>query len=106
MCVLLASGASGFAPATTTSRTTSRGSISSRIRPWSTPYVGLSNVSEDCGCGGATVSGNPSDKARSINPREAVAETSLFTIDGQTTKLNDILPQKGTSLVVFTRSLG
>lgn len=52
------------------------------------------------------MSGNPSDKARSINPREAVAETSLFTIDGQTTKLNDILPQKGTSLVVFTRSLG
>lgn len=94
---LLASGVSAFSPAVTT-----RKFASSLCRV----EVGLSAESEDCGCGGAVISGKPSDKARSLNPRDAIGKSTLRTLDGIETSLNDILPQKGTSLLVITRSLG
>jgi len=67
---------------------------------------------EDCGCGEPTqYSGKPSDNARSnIKHRAAISQLPLYKVNssGSTTTMEDILDinKKGTSLVVFVRSLG
>jgi hypothetical protein len=64
---------------------------------------------EDCGCGGATVSGRPSDAAKAMDPRVAIGKSTFLTLDGEETSMNQLLGEprnSGTSLVVFLRSLG
>lgn len=61
-----------------------------------------------CGCD-TLVSGNPSVKARSIDPREAVRSASFYTVNGERTNMDDLIGKpttKATSIVVFMRSLG
>mmetsp|Transcript_8792 Transcript_8792/g.17956 ORF Transcript_8792/g.17956 Transcript_8792/m.17956 type:complete len:127 (+) Transcript_8792:292-672(+) len=64
---------------------------------------------EDCGCGGAVVSGRPSDTAKTLDPRVAIGKSTFLTLDGEETSMNQLLGEpsnSGTSLVVFLRSLG
>ena len=61
---------------------------------------------EDCGCGGAIVSGAPSEAAQALDPRAAIGQSSLFTLSGAETNMNQLIGETGTSLVVFLRSLG
>jgi hypothetical protein len=60
----------------------------------------------DCGCGPLTYAGKPSDMARASNPRTVLASSSVMTLNGETTNMDDILKGSKTSLVVFLRSLG
>ena len=106
----LATGTDAFVPALS-----QKGMISHYSAQW--PRVSCHHVStsaaastnEDCGCGGAIVSGRPSDAAKAMDPRVAVAKSTLLTLDGAETSMNQILGEpsnSGTSLVVFLRSLG
>ena len=65
-----------------------------------------SSTKEDCGCGGAIVSGAPSEAAQALDPRVAIGQSSLFTLNGAETNMNQLIGETGTSLVVFLRSLG
>lgn len=66
----------------------------------------IASTDEDCGCGGANVSGAPSEAARALDPRVAIGQSSLFTLNGEETNMNQLIGETGTSLVVFLRSLG
>ena len=66
----------------------------------------ISTTEEDCGCGGAIVSGAPSEAAQALDPRAAIGQSSLFTLSGAETNMNQLIGETGTSLVVFLRSLG
>lgn len=66
----------------------------------------VASTDEDCGCGGATVSGAPSEAARALDPRVAIEQSTLFTLDGEERNMNTLIGESGTSLVVFLRSLG
>jgi len=65
---------------------------------------------EDCGCGPDTLmSGNPSSRAKDLNPREAVRRSPLYTVDGAVTNMDNLIgepSQSGVSIVVFLRSFG
>ena len=72
-------------------------------------------IEDDCGCttttagGGAPptkYSGNPSEVAKSQNPRNILGPSSVMKLTGEVTTMNDILNEGSTSLVVFLRSLG
>lgn len=68
-----------------------------------------SSSPEDCGCGGAEISGRPSDLARTIDPRDAIGRSPILALDGTPTTLNELLGEPreaGVSLVVFLQSLG
>jgi hypothetical protein len=62
----------------------------------------------DCGCGNsAKISGAPSQKARAINPREAILQSSVLRLDGSRVAMSELLPNRdGVSLVCLTRSFG
>jgi hypothetical protein len=60
----------------------------------------------DCGCGPITYAGKPSDTAQASNPRKVLGSSSVITLNGETTTMDDILKGSKTSLVVFLRSLG
>mmetsp|Transcript_422 Transcript_422/g.603 ORF Transcript_422/g.603 Transcript_422/m.603 type:complete len:110 (-) Transcript_422:561-890(-) len=64
-----------------------------------------SSTSEDCGCATTNFSGNPSNKAKSINVREAMRGTPFYTVNGDRTQMDDVLGKR-VSVVVFLRSLG
>ena len=70
----------------------------------------MATTEADCGCGdNIRLSGKPSDKARSIDPRQAVRKSSIYTIHGQETNMDTLIgipTESGTSIVVFLRSLG
>lgn len=66
----------------------------------------ISSTDEDCGCGCAIVSGAPSEAARALDPRVAIGQSTLFTLNGAETNINQLIGETGTSLVVFLRSLG
>ena len=72
-------------------------------RTHSTP-LSLSTDIPDCGC--TTFSGKPSDKALAIDPRQAVGAKPIFSVNGEQTNVNDLIGTKGTSVVIFLRSLG
>jgi len=60
---------------------------------------------QDCGC--ATIqSGRLSEKAKLIDPRQAISKSSLLTLNGDQVRMGDILPMKGVSLLIFMRSFG
>mmetsp|Transcript_4959 Transcript_4959/g.7520 ORF Transcript_4959/g.7520 Transcript_4959/m.7520 type:complete len:127 (+) Transcript_4959:180-560(+) len=69
------------------------------------------NDAEDCGCGTPMVlSGDPSSKARSLNPREAIRKSTFYTVNGEKTSIDKLVgePQSdnGVSIVVLLRSFG
>ena len=66
----------------------------------------VASTDEDCGCGGATVSGAPSEAARALDPRVAIGQSTLFTLSGEERSMNTLIGETETSLVVFLRSLG
>ena len=66
----------------------------------------ITSTDEDCGCGGAIVSGAPSEAARALDPRVAIGQSTLFSLNGVETNMDSLLGETGTSLVVFLRSLG
>mmetsp|Transcript_23760 Transcript_23760/g.42892 ORF Transcript_23760/g.42892 Transcript_23760/m.42892 type:complete len:112 (+) Transcript_23760:374-709(+) len=66
----------------------------------------LGSSTEDCGCGGAILDGKPSDRARSIDPRQAIRNASFLNLNGGTVTFDEILDPSGVSVVVFLRSFG
>ena len=75
--------------------------------------AGFSTTSSETDCGCATVetsfSGKPSDVAKAINHREAIAKHSIFSVRGDPVQMDQLVgkPSEGrTSIVVFLRSLG
>jgi len=63
----------------------------------------------DCGCGGAMVTGKPSDAARLMDPRVAISKGTFLALNGETVSMDDVLgdpKSAGLSLVVFLRSFG
>jgi len=76
-----------------------------------TPRKYFSNKdSDDCGCAPTIFSGKPSDVVRSSNPRQAIRNGSMFGIDSEEVRMDDLLENKNdgnsVSIVVFLRSLG
>jgi len=63
---------------------------------------------EECGCPTTITSGKPSKKALSINPREEITKSTVFTLNGEVITMNQLLPSNddGVSIVVFLRSFG
>lgn len=74
--------------------------------PTSTRCVQLPATTSDCGCGGAVVSGAPSEAAKAMDPREAIGRSTFLTLNGEETNMDKLIGTTGTSLVVFLRSLG
>jgi hypothetical protein len=71
----------------------------------------LSMSTADCGCGDSVIlSGRPSDKARSLDPRQAIRKNSIYTVDGLETNMDELIGAPGdttaVSIVVLMRSLG
>lgn len=64
----------------------------------------------DCGCSRTTFSGAPSNVAKELNFREAIRKGSIFSLDSDEVKMDDLLENKNggnsLSVVVFLRSLG
>jgi len=102
--------ASAFVPPKQQGRSTSTFSHRSRpLGPLPTQHVQLfatAATDEDCGCGGAVVSGAPSEAAKEMDPRVAIGQSTFFTLDGEEINMNQLIGSRGTSLVVFLRSLG
>uniref|UniRef100_A0A7S4J3X4 Uncharacterized protein n=1 Tax=Odontella aurita TaxID=265563 RepID=A0A7S4J3X4_9STRA len=67
------------------------------------------SAQDDCGCGGAVVTGKPTDAARMTDPRLAVSQGSFLTLEGDRVTMDSVLgdaKNAGVSLVVFLRSFG
>lgn len=82
-----------------------------RVAPHASSSVrtGLSSLNTDeidCGCGPTIFSGKPSDMARNLNPREAIRSGSIFNLDAEEIRMDDLLGKSPVSIVVFMRSLG
>lgn len=69
--------------------------------------LSLSNTDDiDCGCAPTTFSGKPSDIARNLNPRQAIRNGRIFSLDSEEVRLDTLLEKSPISIVVFMRSLG
>jgi len=82
-----------------------------RTTPTTLTLSSTSTTDEDCGCSDTVVfEGEPSDRARNLNAREAVRSHPLYDADGQKIVMDDLIgppDKKGKpSIVVFLRSLG
>lgn len=61
----------------------------------------------DCGCASTIFSGKPTDVARASNPRQAIRNGSIYSLDSEELVIDDLLRSKSpVSIVVFLRSLG
>ena len=69
-----------------------------------------SSTADDCGCAPTIFSGNPSDVAKNSNPRQAIRNGLIFSLDSKEIRMDDLLENKNVrspvSIVVFLRSLG
>mmetsp|Transcript_32931 Transcript_32931/g.93628 ORF Transcript_32931/g.93628 Transcript_32931/m.93628 type:complete len:130 (+) Transcript_32931:60-449(+) len=69
-------------------------------------------LSDDIDCGCQTqikFSGNPPEKARTLNHREVLREHQIYNVDGETIKMDQLIGEPTSnqvSVVVFLRSLG
>lgn len=100
---LLAAVATAFSPAAVTSSHSA--SLAEHNLRGTVCFSSVTN-SADCGCGGATtISGSPSEKARLINPREALSKSTVYRLDGSPVSVSNLLTD-GVNLVVVTRSFG
>jgi hypothetical protein len=64
---------------------------------------------EDCGCADVMFAGDPSDRAKSIDARQALRNTKIYRVSGEPVLMDDLLGEpetNGVSIVVFMRSLG
>ena len=95
--------------------TVSSNTLSSRLSSSSfstiTTRLSSSNADgSDCGCAPTIFSGKPSDVARNSNPRQAIRNGSIFSLDSEEVRMDDLLENKNVgsplSIVVFLRSLG
>ncbi len=69
--------------------------------------LGMVDSTEDCGCATTIMSGKPSDKAKELDPRKAIAKSSFYDIDGNLiSSMNDVIPSSSRALVIFLRSFG
>ena len=69
----------------------------------------MSTTPEDCGCQETIFSGKPSEIARGSNPREAIRQSSIFSVDGEEVTIDDLIgvpSEDQISIVIFLRSLG
>lgn len=71
----------------------------------------MAGGSENCGCGPVeiTFSGNPNEKARRLDHREAIRKHSIYSTDGTKVSIDDLIGDPSNnqvSVVVFLRSLG
>lgn len=84
---------------------------SSSLRPGSFALRESAAVSDSpsCECGSASIiSGTPSKEARAINPKEALAKSTVYRLDGTSVSVSDLMASgdDGVSLIVLTRSFG
>jgi hypothetical protein len=71
----------------------------------------LSNAAqtEDCGCADVIFGGDPSDRAKGIDARQAIRNSNIYRVSGEPVLMDDLLGEpetSGVSIVVFMRSLG
>lgn len=53
------------------------------------------------------ISGSPSTQAKSINPKEALNKSNVYTLNGDSISLSNCIDNNGgVSLIVLTRSFG
>lgn len=66
-----------------------------------------SNSGNDCECASIITSGNPSSKALSIDPRDAIKNSFVYSLCGIEMAFDDIISNGGgVSLIVLLRSFG
>eukprot|EP00980_Cylindrotheca_fusiformis_P028365 scaffold22595_cov102-Cylindrotheca_fusiformis.AAC.2 len=59
------------------------------------------SATKDCGCGPEiSYAGKPSEKARGQNPRKVLADSSVMTLTGERTTMDDVLDGSSTSLIL------
>jgi hypothetical protein len=64
---------------------------------------------EDCGCADIMFAGDPSDRAKGLDARQAIRNTKIYRVSGEPVLLDELLGEpetSGVSIVVFMRSLG
>lgn len=64
---------------------------------------------EDCGCADVMFAGEPSDRAKGLDARQAIRNTKIYRVSGEPVLMDDLLGEpetSGVSIVVFLRSLG
>mmetsp|Transcript_21905 Transcript_21905/g.60906 ORF Transcript_21905/g.60906 Transcript_21905/m.60906 type:complete len:119 (+) Transcript_21905:44-400(+) len=63
---------------------------------------------QDCGCADDAIvfRGEPSDRAKSLNHREAIQNVPFCNVNGESVTMSGLLPSDNVSIVVFLRSLG
>jgi hypothetical protein len=64
---------------------------------------------EDCGCADVMFAGDPSDRAKGLDARQAIRNTKIYRVSGEPVLMDDLLGEpdtSGVSIVVFMRSLG
>lgn len=70
----------------------------------------LNEDDNDCGCAPTIFAGKPSGITKGSNPRQAIRYGSIFGIDSEEVRVDDLLENKKigsfVSIVVFLRSLG
>mmetsp|Transcript_25667 Transcript_25667/g.36209 ORF Transcript_25667/g.36209 Transcript_25667/m.36209 type:complete len:128 (+) Transcript_25667:219-602(+) len=109
--MLLSTPVDAFLTPTTLQNNNYHHLVSDRQRHPSMVVQSSTSDDEDCGCGTPLVlSGNPSSKARSLNPREAIRKSTFFTVSGDTTSIDNLIGEpsstNGVSVVVLLRSFG
>ena len=77
----------------------------------SSSLFATTTTKEDCGCSGGPeiLSGDVPEVARSLNPRQALRKTNVFSVSGESVSMDELLNRRGedsVSVLVFLRSLG
>lgn len=68
-----------------------------------------SSAVKDCGCADVQYAGEPSDRAKSLDARQAIRKGAFYRVSGEPVDMDELLgePQEsGVSICVFLRSLG
>mmetsp|Transcript_25625 Transcript_25625/g.38298 ORF Transcript_25625/g.38298 Transcript_25625/m.38298 type:complete len:112 (+) Transcript_25625:107-442(+) len=74
--------------------------------------LSLSSDADDCGCAEPSLDtvygGKPSNRAREMNPRQALADakSDFFRVTGERVNMDSVLNDDGVEIVVFLRSFG
>lgn len=75
-------------------------------RPNRVSSILAATTDSDCGCAAPIYSGEPSNMAKSMDIRKALTEPTIYNLNGDPVQLKNVIPTKGTSIVVVLRSLG
>ena len=83
---------------------------SATARQMSNTNTAAAAQTEDCGCADVVMyAGDPSDRAKDINARQAIRNTKIYRVSGEAVLMDELLGEpdtSGVSIVVFMRSLG